>query len=295
MSQEEPMSTDQLAVRAAELRQQLSDRPEDPQACAELATVTAQLGDYASAIDHDARAWALRPDDPAPIQHILAILVDSGKWLGAMTAFEIVRQGARAETAFALDLAAAQVFRRITNVFPPRGAHQDADRLIERLVANSCERSVAAQTAVVRSLIDLGRISDASALLERIATATASTNDRAHIYFLRAALCERAGDSVAAISFYEQALALDARRSDAAINLISMLLESPDPDASTRIATVLSRLDASVRELPEVRFNEAIHLRRIGEQEDARALLALVAADRTTELGRVARQVLASC
>ncbi|MBA2539388.1 MAG: hypothetical protein H0V17_07130, partial [Deltaproteobacteria bacterium] len=82
---------------------------------------------------------------------------------------------------------------------------------------------------------------------------------------------------------------------DAAINLISVLLESPDPKASRRITSLLSELDVSVREMPEVRFNEAIHLRRIGEHAKARALLTIIAGDRSTELGRVARQVLASC
>lgn len=283
---------DHLTSRADELARQLSTRPEDSSTHAELADVTAKLGDYASAIDHDARAWELRPGDPSPIFHILTLLVDSGKWLGAMTAFEIVRESARPETAFALDFAATQVFRRIVGVFPPRGAHADADRLVDRLVASSRLRRAAIQVEVARALIDLGRLAEAGQLLEDLEGDAAL---RAHVWFLRAVLCERAGDDAGAIAGYELALDLDAQRTDAVLNLLSLLVESPAPDATARTAALLAQLAPAVRDLPLVRFREAIYLRRSGDHDGATALLSKLAMDRSTELGRMARQVLASC
>jgi tetratricopeptide (TPR) repeat protein len=202
-----------------------------------------------------------------------------------------VREGASAETAFVLDLAATQMLRRITGVFPPRGASEDADRVIDRVVGASRNRRAGIQLSVARGLIDLGRIAEATAVIEAIAANT--DEESAQLCVLRGALCERTRDLAGAISFYEQALALDGTRADAAINLISVLLESPEQAACARIAAVLSGLAPDVRAIPELRFNEAIYLRRIGDPDRARALLSSIAADH--ELGRLARQVLASC
>lgn len=284
------MTNDQLTIRAGELSRELVTRPEDPGAHAELAEVTAKLGDYSSAIDHDARAWELRPSDPSPLFHILTLLVDSGKWLGAMTAYELVRETARPEAALALELAAAEVFRRIAGVFPPRGARPEADAMIDRLVASCRTRRASVKLAVARSLVDLGRIDDAVEVMDELRCE--APEDRAHLCFLRAIVCERAGDIEAAIGCYEQALALDAR-TDAALNLLALLVEAPE--VSERIATLIAQLGPDVRDLPLVRFREAIYLRRIGDHDGATALLSRIASDRTSELGRMARQVLASC
>ncbi len=288
------MNTDQLAARANELRTQLTARPEDARVSAELAYVIAQLGDYASALDHDARAWASCPNDPTPILHMIGILVDSGKWLGAMVAFEIVREGVPPDTAFALDLAATQVFRQIGGMFPPRGSRPEADVLIDRLVASCRTRPDALQLAVARTLIDIGRLSDGAALIARLGSETAEAGSLAHVCFLRGVLCERAADDMGAVSNYEQSLAL-AVRPDAAINLISILLEVPGAEATTRLGEVLALLGADMRDLPLVRYYEAMYLRRAGHQDSAVALLSRIAIERDTELGRMARQVLASC
>ncbi len=288
------MST-QDEIRAEELQRRLRDTPDDSHARVELAKLAVRLGDYASALDHDARAWDLRPNEPAPIQHMIAVLVESGKWLGAMAAIDLVRQGACAETGFALDLAATQVIRKLVGVFPPRAAHRDADNVVDRLVAGASGRCIGVQIAVVRALIDLGRILEASLLLERSSNAESTAEERAQLCSIGGVLRERGGDLAGAIALYEQALVLDARQADAAINLISALLELGVPDTFTRIATLLMNLDPAVRRTPAVRFNEAIYLRHIGELEQAKALLESLAEDRSTELGRIARQVLISC
>lgn len=285
------MNNHQLTLRAEQLRTLLREHPNEARACIELAEVTAQLGDYASAIDHDARAWTLAPD-PKAILHVLGILVDTGKWLGAMTAFELVRDTARPDTALVLDLAATHVIRQLIGVFPPRGMRPEADTVIDRLVRDCRSYPVANQLSVLRTLIDLGRTAEATQVVAQLQAVEPS--DRAQVCFLRGVLSERAGDVATAAARYEESLALDPNRVDAALNLMTVLLESPDSD-STRIGALIEMLDPAIRTDPGVRFNEALYLRRIGESDRATALLSSIASDRTTELGRLARQVLASC
>jgi thioredoxin-like negative regulator of GroEL len=287
------METDRLQTRANELRRQLAERPDDVAARAELARVTAELGDYASAIDHDAQAWTRCPEDPMPMLHMLGMLVDSGKWLGALVAIEIARTGAHPDTALVLDLAATEAFRQIGGVFPPRGARPEADAIIDRLVASCRMRRVSLQAAIARTLIDLGRTTEAATLLDQAREVT-ETSDLAHVCFLKGLLCERAGDLAGAATLYQQAHDLDGR-TDAALNLLSILVESPEPAAATQTAALLARLGSPLRELPLVRFREAIHLRRIGDHDAATTLLSPIACDHSSELGRMARQVLASC
>lgn len=285
------METDRLQTRANELRQQLAERPDDVQARNQLAQVTAELGDYASAIDHDARAWMLAPDDPSSMLHILGMLVDSGKWLGALVAIEVARPGAHPDTAFVLDVVATQAFRQIGGVFPPRGARPEADAIVDRLVTSARTRPVAVRAAVARTLIDLGRTVEAASLLDQPREAEAA--DLAHVCFLRGLLCERAGDLAGAATLYTQAYDLGAR-ADAALNLLAILVESPAPAAITHTVALLARLAPILRDHPLVRFREAIHLRRIGERDAATALLSPIACDHASELGRRAREVLAS-
>jgi Flp pilus assembly protein TadD len=255
---------------------------------ARLAVAAAREGDFATAIDHDARAFASEPGDPAPIHHLIAMLLDCGKWIGAMAAIELVKERpVTPEVELALDLAACEVMRKIAGTFPPAGMREDTDAIIERLVSGN--HDLATRLAIARMLVDLNRVAEARRILA--ATEPETPEDRGNAAFLRGVLCEREGDLANARVMYELALAIDAHRGDAAINLVSMLLRDGD---TASISALLDGLDPKVRAMPELRFNEAMYLRRIGRVDAARAILSEVATPHS-EIGRIAKQVLIAC
>jgi tetratricopeptide (TPR) repeat protein len=76
---------DALAV----LKQVVVEAPDDADAHTNLANAAVRMNDYGQAIQSYARAFECRPGDQKPIQQLVAMFIDLGKWMGAMAALEL--------------------------------------------------------------------------------------------------------------------------------------------------------------------------------------------------------------
>lgn len=75
------------------LRQVVAEAPHDAEAQMNLATAASQTGDYGQAIESYSRAFDENPADIRPIQALLQMFAEVGKWLGAVAALELSRKG----------------------------------------------------------------------------------------------------------------------------------------------------------------------------------------------------------
>lgn len=258
---------------AAVLKQVVAENPRDADALLNLATASAQLQDYGEAITCYARAFDVDPTDQRPIQNMLHMFAEIGKWMGAIAALELSRKGEPPpDVAVALDLAMVHLVRLLAVKYPKRGEADDADEAVTNLITHAQQRGPATQLVAARTLVDFGRHDDAKQLMQRLAKIQLADADRANLAYLDGYYAEQARDAKAAIGHYERALAADPKRSDAAVNAVSLLLEDGSPEALARIDAVLAKVDAEAKRLSvNLLFNEAIYFTRAGRTAEARA------------------------
>jgi thioredoxin-like negative regulator of GroEL len=148
------------------------------------------------------------------------------------------------------------------------------------------------QLVGARTLVDVGRIDEATHLVDRLEKVQLETTDRATVLFLRGHIAERGKDRMNALTFYEQALAIDPTRADAAANAISVLLGDGSPTAFAKIEQILAKVPASHRSRPELVFNQAIYLVRSGKPAEGKAQLERLVAALPGDhpLGHLAKQ-----
>ncbi len=263
------------ADAAAVLRQVVAESPHDADAQMNLATAASQTGDYGQAIESYARAFDENPHDARPIQALLQMFAEVGKWLGAVAALELSRKGEPPpQVAAALDLVMVHLVRLISVRFPKPGVGEDADEAVANLVRSARGRGIGTQVVAARTLIDLGRADEARDLIEHLAGQARSDQDRGHARYLEGFLAEKAGDSEQALQRYTQALAADPFRIDACVNAVSLLLENASVDALARIPGLVDQVPATARnQSADLLFNHALYLSRVGETGPARANL----------------------
>jgi tetratricopeptide (TPR) repeat protein len=279
---------------AGVLRQVVAETPHDYDALLNLANACAQLGDYAGAISHYARAFEADPSQTRTIQNLMNMFADVGRWLGALAALELTRTDeAPPAVAVALDVARLHMIRLIADTFPAPDVGASPDEAVVNAVASASARGSAIQLAVARMLVDLGRLDDASRFLDQIERRPLEAADRAVVLFLRGVLARHAQDPAAALALFEQALATDPTRADACVNATQLLLEQGTSTAFAKVAALIDRVPVE-RRTPELLFNEAACLARLERPEEARALLERVI--RITggagRIGQVARDAL---
>ncbi len=259
---------------AAVLRQVVSEDPKSFEVQLNLGIASAQAGDYGEAIQAYARALELNPGDPRPVQYLMQMFAEVGKWLGAIAALDLTRRDNQpGEVSVLFDLATIHIYTNIAARFPGPGIGKDPDEAVKRLMGDAVLRSPGVQLLAARTLADAGRLDEAGKLADRLDKINVDAKDRAGIEFLRGYLAERAGDRKGALPHYEQALATDPERADAAANALSVLLEEGSPAAFARIASLLASVAPKVRGRAELVFNEAIYLARTGSVAAARAKL----------------------
>lgn len=263
------------ADAAAVLRQVVSEAPHDAEAQMNLATAASQTGDYGQAIESYSRAFDENPADIRPIQALLQMFAEVGKWLGAVAALELSRKGEPPpQVAVALDLVMVHLVRLISVRFPKPGIGEDADQAVASVVGSARGRGIGTQVVVARTLIDVGRVDEARDLIAHIAGQAKSDQDRGHARYLEGFLAEKAGDNDLALQRYTQALAVDPFRVDACVNAVSLLLENNTPAALARIPGLVEQVPAATRsQSPDLLFNHALYLSRSGEPALARANL----------------------
>jgi len=260
---------------AAVLKQVVSENPNDFDALLNLATASSQLADYGEAITCYARAFDVDPTDQRPIQNLIAMFAEMGKWLGAVAALELSRKGEPPpEVAVALDLAMVHLVRLISVKFPKPGVAEDADEAVTNTIAHATKRAPKTQLVVARTLVDFGRLDEAKRLMQRVEKIQLGAADRANLAYLDGYFAEQQRDAKTALGHYERALAADGKRVDAATNAVSLLLEDGSPGALERIGKLLATVDQAAK-LVDVNllFNEAIYLARADRGVEARANL----------------------
>ena len=263
------------ADAAAVLRQVVSESPHDAEAQMNLATAASQTGDYGQAIESYARAFDENPADTRPIQALIQMFAEVGKWLGAVAALDLSRKGEPPpQVDAALDLVMLHLVRLISVRFPKPGVGEDADLAVASAVKSARARGIGTQVVVARTLIEVGRTDDARELVAHLAGQAKSDQDRGHARYLEGFLAEKAGDSEGALLKYGQALAVDPFRVDACVNALSLLLENGSADALARIPGLVDQVPAATRsQHTELLFNHALYLSRVGEPGAARANL----------------------
>jgi len=212
-----------------------------------------------------ARAFDLDPSDRRPIHQLMEMFAEMGKWLGAIAALELAKQGSPPpEVSVALDLAMIELVGIVADRYPAANTDREADATIGRLVSNATARGVKLQLVVARSLIDIERVDEAKQLVATIGGAGELTaQDRGNLHYVEGLIAERERDAQRALERYERALAADPARVDAAVNATSLLLEEGTPEAFARIGTLVTEVAPLARAgSPELLFNEAFyHLR----------------------------------
>ncbi|HVV88703.1 MAG TPA: tetratricopeptide repeat protein [Kofleriaceae bacterium] len=263
------------ADAAAVLRQVVAEAPHDAEAQMNLGTAAAQTGDYGQAIESYSRSFDENPSDGRPIQMLINMFAEVGKWLGAVAALELSRKGEPPPPVqVALDLVMVHLMRLISVRFPKPGIGEDADQAVTSLAASARGRGLGVQVVVARTLIDVGRVDEARELIAHLAAQAKSDQDRGHARYLEGFLAEKAGDPELALQRYGQSLAADPFRVDACVNAVSLLLENGTPEALARIPALVEQVPATTRsQSPDLLFNHALYLSRTGEIALARANL----------------------
>ncbi|MDX2090081.1 MAG: tetratricopeptide repeat protein [Kofleriaceae bacterium] len=276
---------------AGVLRQVVAEAPTHHEALVNLGNASVEIGDYATAITSYARAFDADPTKHQPIQNMMGMFAELGKWLGAIGALEMARANEPPpEVNLAFDIAVLQMLRLIGNGFPPPNVGDDADRAVENTLAHATGRSTKVQLEVVRVLADLGRKDQARALLDRIVRQPLGTAEQALVLYLRGVF---ANNPAEALALFEQSYGTDPTRIDAYVNASQILVEQGTPEALDK----LEQLFASVppeRRTPDLLLNEAVYLVKRNRRDEARVLLERVvrATNGGGRIGTVARQAL---
>jgi tetratricopeptide (TPR) repeat protein len=275
----------------AVLKQVVVEAPDDADAQTNLANAAVKVGDHALAIQAYARAFECRPSDQRPIQQLVALFVDLGKWMGAMAALDLSRQGEPpGEVSVALDLASLHIVRQITGgKYPPAGMTAEADEPVQGLIANAPGRPVASRLIAARTLLDLDREAEAKQLLAGIDRRTCGTEDRATLTYLDGLFAQQGGDRSRAIELYAEALALDPKRIEAAINASSLLLEEGTAASIERAAKLIVLVPPSHRGNSHLLYNEASLHARTGNVAEAKARLDQIIQRNAPDSPHVAR------
>src|SRR5262249_53504994 len=139
-------------------------------------------------------------------------------------------------------------------------------------VRSAARRPVSVRLGVARALIDCRRHDDARRILAEALGQLLSPTDRGNAEYVRGLIAERDDDPAGALAAYEASLAADPRRWDACCNAVTLLLSRGDPDALALAGALLARVPAVVKgAAPQLLFNDAVYLRRVGRPLQARA------------------------
>lgn len=259
----------------------VQETPNDRLAHQNLATAAFGIGNVEAAIAGYSRAFDLDPTNREPLTSMIEMFVQLGKWLGALTAVGIARQGTPpTDVAIALDLSTMQILQNVLADYPRGAIDAEADRTVRSLVTNIKTRSPRAQLVAARAMVDIARVADARNLAQGVAkNQMLEPPDRAELLYVEGLLAEHDDYRTTAVERYAKAISFDPTRVDAATNAVSMLLELGTTEALAQIGPLLEMLDPTARRsFAMLQFNEARYLHKLGRAADARECLERVIA-----------------
>lgn len=277
-------------------RQILDAFPADLQALNGVATARFRQGDADGASTFFARAFDENPLDPAPIHSLMNMYAEAGRLLGAIAFANLMKDRSPGdELQVLLDVLLLQLTKLLLHQFPGPNIIGDADDTVRHLMATAKKRPPRVRLGVARALIDIKRSEEAQHIADELDTTPLGESDRANLLYVKGLLATEKGDKAAALLAFTQSVEIDPRRWDACANAISLLLDEGGDDALTGIGALLLRVPLDVkRTAPQLLLNEAIYLRRLGQNDGARHNLEMVIAGLRGhgELAALAKQIL---
>ncbi|MEO7734156.1 MAG: hypothetical protein ABIY55_24550, partial [Kofleriaceae bacterium] len=139
------------------------------------------------------------------------------------------------------------------------------------------------------------RHADAQRILDALEPALAP-GDAGNAAYVRGLIAQHTGDATAALAAYEAAIIADPRRWDACCNALTLLLERGDAVSLAHGAALLGRVPPELKgSAPQLLFNEAVYLHRVGRNDEARRNIqrVIVATQGEGELSALALELLA--
>ncbi len=229
------------------------------------------------ALEHYVQAFVRAPTEPAPMQAILQELRESSWPIGVAVLARQMR--ATADTPALRVVAdlmglAARLYLKNT---PMASLLDTPPSLFAGALEAAREVPVGAQLVVAGLLLDHDRLGDTQTLLKRAAAVTMTAHERAHHAFLEGRLAQANGYPQQAVDRYEAALVHEPDYTDAACNLIEVLVGMKTPAAEERIASVIASIPEMKRRLsPMLTYNEAGWHELHGDRKTALELVAFL-------------------
>lgn len=249
---------------------------DDPEAHMQLGgQLRAQGG--AAALEHYVAAFMRAPTEPATMSAILNEIREASWPIGVA----VLARHLRATSDSPSLRVVADVLSLAARLYLKGSPHAELVETRESLFARVLEAASAVpagpQLVLAGLLLDLGRDEDAQVLLTRVAAVLSSAQEHAHHAFLLGRLAQAAGQPELAIARFEAALGHDPHYTNAACNLIDVLVSSRAPNAEARSAAVVASIPEPKRRLSAIMtYNEASLLEMQGKRQAALELVAFL-------------------
>jgi tetratricopeptide (TPR) repeat protein len=172
------------------LQRALQRWPDNPSLHIALGLCRHHEGQLREAVDSIGRAFALDPTNPKPLEVLLEMHAEIGRWFGAMTALNFARRGQPSEGDTALDLAKLMAAMRVTMQYPKVNFSEDRAEIAAALLQSSVSQRPALQLGVARGLIDCLCFSEARQILERLESGALDSTDAAASRYLAGVLAQ---------------------------------------------------------------------------------------------------------
>jgi tetratricopeptide (TPR) repeat protein len=285
-----------IGAAEASYRRMLELAPGNVQALNGLGACRYKQQDLGDAVTCFARAFDTDPTDPKPIRSMMNMYGDAGRVLGAIALANLTRDRHADETSrLAIDLMLLHLNHVLMGGYPPPNASPDADEAVDAVIRSAATRPASVRLGVARALIDCQRHVDAQRILDELDPALAPT-DAGNAAYVRGLIAQHAGDVPAALAAYEAAVIADPRRWDGCCNALTLLLERGDAVSLAHAEQLLGRVPPEIKgTAPQLLFNEAVYLHRVGRNDEARADIqrVIVATQGEGELSALALELLA--
>lgn len=246
---------------------------DDPDAHMQLAEEKKAADENAS-LKHLVDAFLAAPSDPRAMQSLMQILRNNAWPIGvAILARHLRTQAFNPGFRFVVDLLGIGALEYLRNT-PWEGLVETPDSVYAKALLAAREVPIGAQAELAGLLIDRSRLADARTLLRSIGSMAATAAERSRHAFLDGRLAAAEGDSGRAAANYRAALTHDPLNTDAATNLVDLLIASGRPEALVEVGSVLAAIPEVVRRQElALTYNEAVWCEARGDKQRALALV----------------------
>jgi tetratricopeptide (TPR) repeat protein len=262
-------------------------------AISEVGVCRLRQGDRRGALVCFARAFSIAPDDFGPVSRVIDTYFELGLAVGIISLVTLTRASEeREDVKMLLDLVALLLAYQVLGEHLSEGITPSLGTLVENLVQSCATQSVKVQLQIARILCSMKRYEHALRIVERLEDTVMTMEERAHLEYLRGLVEDSKGQSDEALSHHEASVKLSKERWDAACNALTILLEKDDAKSIERAGEIIAGVSEEWRNRsPQLMFNEAVYLKRLGRFEQAKGLFKKVQslAGHTGELAKMAK------